>query len=66
MDRERQAWETNTPGPFLTIGQVGVHTLGGDRYLVTSPDGEQQVEGFEEARARAHELACLEGVHRRP
>jgi len=57
MDREPAAWETNAPGAFLIVGQVGVYALGEDRFRVASPDGEREIEGFEQARQLAHELA---------
>lgn len=57
MDREPAAWETNAAAPFLTVGDATVRSLGGDRFLVVSPDDEQAVEGFEQARQLAHELA---------
>lgn len=52
-----EAWQTNAPGPFLTIGDVTVWTAGAQRFIVRSPDGECQVEGFEQARQRAREIA---------
>jgi len=56
-----EAWETNAAGPFLTInsprGPVSLHSLGGDRYLLTGPDHEQEITGFEMARQAARELA---------
>lgn len=55
--RATAVWETNATAPFLTIGNVGVEALGGDRFVVSSPHGEQMVEGFEAARQLAHALA---------
>jgi hypothetical protein len=57
MDREPAAWETNATGPFLTIGEVAVYALGHDRFRLVWPDGKREVEGFDEARSHAHELA---------
>jgi len=34
-----------------------VQSLGGDQFLVMTPDQERAVEGFEPARQLAHELA---------
>jgi hypothetical protein len=44
-------------GAFLTIGTVQVHSLGGDRYRVTAPDHDEEIDGFDEARAAAHAVA---------
>ena len=57
MDREPEAWETSTAGPFLTIGAVSVWALGNDRFRIESLAGAEEVVGFEEARRRARELA---------
>jgi hypothetical protein len=57
MDREPAAWETNAVGPFLTVGDVGVTSLGRERFRVVCPDGEREVEGFDDARRLAHHLA---------
>jgi hypothetical protein len=54
---EPEAWQTNTAGPFLTIGDVAVWSLGKDRFRVQSPEREQLVEGHDQAVCRAHELA---------
>ena len=56
MNREPAAWETNAPGAFLIVGEVGVYALGEDRFRLVWPDGEREVEGFETARRLAHEL----------
>jgi hypothetical protein len=55
---EPDPWWTNAPGPFLTVGEVAVYALGEDRYRLTAPEGEREVEGFESARQLAHELAA--------
>jgi hypothetical protein len=57
MDRKPEPWQTNAPAPFLTIGDVSVSALGGDRFRVESPGGSQEVEGMERARELAHQLA---------
>jgi hypothetical protein len=36
---------------------VAVYVLGRQRYRVVAPDAEQVVEGFEQARTLAHQLA---------
>jgi len=56
MDREPAAWETNAPGAFLIVGEVGVYALGEDRFRLVWPGSEREVEGFEQARRLAHEL----------
>jgi hypothetical protein len=52
-----EAWQTNAPGPFATIGDVSIWSLGDQRFRVQSPAGDEKIEGFAEARRRAHELA---------
>jgi hypothetical protein len=44
-------------GPFPTIADVSIWSLGDQRLRVQSPAGEEEVEGFAEARRRAQELA---------
>jgi hypothetical protein len=39
------------------IGDVSVSVLGDNRYRIDTPDGDEVVEGFEQARQRARELA---------
>jgi hypothetical protein len=58
--RQPEAWQTSAPGPFLTIGDASVQAFGKQRFKIVSPSGEVDVEGFEEARRRARELAGLE------
>ena len=63
MDREPAAWETNTSMPFLRMGDVGVHGLGRDRFLVVAPDElGVTVEGFEHARQLARVLSGLPAI----
>jgi hypothetical protein len=61
MSRESEAWETNVGGPFVTIagpnGDVGIWSVGEDRFRVQSPSGEQMVDGHAEALQVAHDLA---------
>ena len=59
MTREPDPWQTNEARPFLMIGDVSVSVLGPNRYRIESPSGDEVVEGFEEARRRARELADL-------
>jgi hypothetical protein len=62
MDREpgHAAWGTGTAEPFLRIGPVRLWALGGQRFRVQSPSRDEEVEGFEEARRLARELAALD------
>jgi len=50
---EPEPRQTNEPGPFLTIGEVGVYALGKDRFRIVWPGGEREVE------ARAPQTAVL-------
>jgi hypothetical protein len=52
-----EPWQANAAAPFLTIGGLSVWTLGGDRFRVETPDEAREVEGFQQARELAHELA---------
>lgn len=54
---EPEAWQTNAAGPFITIGEVAVWSLGEDRFRVQSPEREQVVEGHDQAVRLAHGLA---------
>jgi hypothetical protein len=40
-----ERWQTNAAGPFLTIGEVSVWTLGGDRLYVETPLGSKEDNG---------------------
>jgi hypothetical protein len=57
MSPEPEPLQTDAAGPFLTIGEVSVWTLGRDRFRVVSPEGSQAVEGIDRAREMAHKLA---------
>jgi hypothetical protein len=61
VDREPAAWETNAPGPFLTLprdrGKVTVWALGEDRFDVVAPGDSHEIAGYDAARALAHVLA---------
>jgi hypothetical protein len=55
MDRKPpSAWEAGTAEPLMRIGQVSVWALGGQRFRVQSPEGNEEIEGFAEARRLAH------------
>jgi hypothetical protein len=57
VERKPAAWVTSTAEPFLRIGQVSVWALGGQRFRVEAPFVDEEVDGFQEARRRARELA---------
>ena len=61
MPHEPERWQTNATAPFLAIekagGTVSVWSLGGERFRVEAPGHGSEVEGYEEARGLAHELA---------
>jgi hypothetical protein len=59
MEREPEPWQTNAAGAFLTIGDVSVWAIGDQLFRIESPAGTEEVEGFQEARQRARELAGL-------
>ncbi len=65
MDRKLEAWETNVAGAFLMIGCVSVRSLGDDQFRVQSPEVDEDIEGFDEARALAHELDASEAASSR-
>lgn len=49
MEREPEPWQANQPGPFATIGDVSIWSLGDQRFRVQSPAGTEQVEGLRRA-----------------
>jgi hypothetical protein len=56
-ERPPEPRETRAPGPFIDQGEVTVFALGGDRFRITWPGSEREVEGFEHAMRVADELA---------
>jgi hypothetical protein len=60
MRKEPEPWQSGAAGPFIVIGDVGLWALGDQRFRIPSPRNEQEVEGFEETRTRARELAGLD------
>jgi hypothetical protein len=56
------SWQTNAPGPAVTIegSDVAIWVLGAGRFRLTWAGEDQEVEGFVEAQALAHELAETE------
>jgi hypothetical protein len=57
MDHDPEPWQTNARGASLTIGDVSIWSLGDQRFRVQSPAGAEEVEGFQQARRRARDLA---------
>jgi hypothetical protein len=59
--RQPEAWQTDAPGPFLTIetprGLVALHGLGDDRFRLAGPGVEREITGFAAAQDAAHDLA---------
>ena len=59
--REPAHWETNAPGPFITMprerGTVTIWALGRDRFRVEAQEMSHELEGFEAARGLARRLA---------
>ncbi len=62
MSHEPEPWQTNAPRPAMMIekprGTVGVSALGKERFRVEAPGHASEVEGYQEARALAHQLAA--------
>jgi hypothetical protein len=57
-----EPWQTNVGRPFSTIekphGTVSISSLGNERFRVEAPGHDSEVEGYEEARALARQLAA--------
>lgn len=63
MPRGPETWETTAvAGPFVTIeapaSDVGMWSLGADRFRVEGPSGEQSVDRYAQAQKFAHALAA--------
>ena len=62
MSHEPEPWQTDAPRPCTTIekprGTVSVSSLGNERFRVEAPGHDSEVEGYEDARTLAHELAA--------
>ena len=61
MPPDPEPWQTDAPAPFLVIenprGAVSIWSLGRERFRVEAPHEGSEVEGFDRARATAHQLA---------
>jgi hypothetical protein len=61
VDRERAPWQTNKPGPVISMprerGTVTVWALLEDRFDVVAPDESHEISGFDAARSLAQVLA---------
>jgi hypothetical protein len=53
------AWELGAAGAFLTVDDVEVWALGEQRFRVVSAEDTQEVEGLQQARELAQQLACV-------
>ncbi len=62
MSHEPEPWQTNEARPFVVIekarGTVSISSLGKERFRVEAPGHDSEVEGYDQARALAHELAA--------
>jgi hypothetical protein len=62
MSREPEPWQTNASRPFIAIeklrGTVSISSLGKERFRVEAPGHESEVEGYDQAKALAHQLAA--------
>lgn len=63
VSRDPEPWQTTArAAPFLVIekprGAVNVWSLGRERFRVQAPSEDRELEGFDEARATAHQLAA--------
>jgi hypothetical protein len=62
MEQEPESCEgcrsSHTVPLHRSRGTVELWVLGNQRYRVTAPSGEQTVEGYQQAREVAHELAA--------
>jgi hypothetical protein len=62
MSREPEPWQTNAPRPFIIIekrrGMVSISALGNERFRVEAPGHDSEVEGYDQAKALAHQLAA--------
>ena len=61
MSPDPEPWQTDAPRPAMLIekprGTVSVSALGSGRFRVEAAGHDSEVEGYEEARALAHQLA---------
>jgi hypothetical protein len=55
-------WQTDAPRPAAVVvkpkGSVSISELGKERFRVEAPGHDSEVEGYQAARALAHELAA--------
>ncbi len=60
MSPDPEPWQSNAPRPAMTIekprGTVSASALGNEQFRVEAPGHDSQVEGYQEARAFAHQL----------
>ncbi len=57
-----EPWQTDAPRSAMIIekphGTVSVSALGSEQFCVEAPRRDEQVEGYQEARVLAHDLAA--------
>jgi hypothetical protein len=62
MSHEPEPWQTNADRPCTVIekprGTVSISSLGKERFRIEAPGHDSEVEGYQEARALAHQLAA--------
>ncbi len=62
MSQEPEPWQTDAPRPAMLIekprGTVSVSALGKERFRVEAPGQDPEVNGYQEARALARQLAA--------
>ena len=62
MSPDPEPWQTNAARPAVVIekprGTVSISALGNEQFRIEAPGHDSQVQGYAEARARAHELAA--------
>jgi hypothetical protein len=69
VGQEPASWMAGAAGPFVTIGEVAIWSLGNDGFRLEWPGGQHVLAGYKAAAAMAREIAGLrigEGVQDRP
>jgi hypothetical protein len=59
VGQEPASWEAGAAGPFVTIGEVAIWSLGNDGFRLEWPGGQHVLKGYEAAAAMAREIAGL-------
>jgi hypothetical protein len=62
MSHEPEPWQTSAARPFNIIekprGTVSISSLGNEGFRVAAPGHDSEVEGYDQAKALAHQLAA--------